>query len=106
MTEVKITKTPLLYPITSSLFSISPQKTGKKFYENIMMIPSQDIPDETICLKRFPDTQHGIHFETTSPNTYLAVQYVKKTNPNEGNKPVNSILMKSHHIHGIQSLSI
>jgi hypothetical protein len=101
MMEVKTTRTPLLCPITSSLFSTSHLKTEKKFYENTMMTPLQDIPDKTTCSKPFPDTQHGIHFETTLPSTYPAVQYVKKINPNEENKPVNSILMKSHHIHGI-----
>jgi hypothetical protein len=106
MMEVKTTRIPLLYLIISSLFSTLHPKTEKKFYENTMMTLSQDILDETICSKRFPDMQHGKHFETTLPNIYLAVQYVKKTNPNEENKPVNSTPTKFRHIHGIRFLSI
>jgi hypothetical protein len=102
MMEVKTTRIPLHYPIISSLFSISHLKTERKYYENTMTTLSQDIPDETTCSKRSLDMRHGILFETISPNTYLVVQYVKKTNPNEENKPVNSIPMKSHHIHGIR----
>jgi hypothetical protein len=72
------------------------------YYGSIMMTPLQDIPDETTCTKQFPNMQHGTHFETTSPNTFLAVQPVNKTNPNKGNKPGNSIPTKFCHTHGIQ----
>jgi hypothetical protein len=104
--EVKTTRIPLRYLIISSLFFISHPKTKKKSYGNTMTTPLQDILDETICLKQFLDMQHGIHFGTTLPSIYLAVQFVKKINPNKENKPVNSTLMKSCHIHGIQSPSI